>query len=268
MRRPKEARRADVTYDDIGGMGDDHRPAARDGRAAAALPRDCSSGSASIRPRACCSTARPAPARPGSRARSPTRATPNSSTSTAPRSWARPMARARSKLREVFEEAAKAAPSIVFIDEIDFDRAQARPGDGRGREAARRAVAHPDGRAGGARQSRRHRRDQPARGDRRGAEPARPVRPRDRRRRARRARPARDPRHPHPRHAARRPASISASWRGTTYGFVGADLAALAREAAIEAVRKIMPRLNLDERTIPPEVLDTLASRARISSMR
>ncbi|HEU4968508.1 CDC48 family AAA ATPase [Sphingomonas sp.] len=45
----------------------------------------------------------------------------------------------------------------------------------------------------------------------------------------------------------------------TTYGFVGADLGALAREAAIEAVRRIMPRLNLEERTIPPEVLDTLS---------
>ena len=44
----------------------------------------------------------------------------------------------------------------------------------------------------------------------------------------------------------------------TTYGFVGADIAALAREAAIEAVRRIMPRLNLDERTIPPDVLDEL----------
>ena len=45
----------------------------------------------------------------------------------------------------------------------------------------------------------------------------------------------------------------------TTFGFVGADIAALTREAAIEAVRRIMPRLNLEERTIPPEVLDTLA---------
>ncbi len=45
----------------------------------------------------------------------------------------------------------------------------------------------------------------------------------------------------------------------TTYGFVGADLAALAREAAIEAVRRIMPRLNLEDKTIPPEVLETLA---------
>jgi transitional endoplasmic reticulum ATPase len=45
----------------------------------------------------------------------------------------------------------------------------------------------------------------------------------------------------------------------TTYGFVGADLGALVREAAIEAVRRIMPKLNLEERTIPPEVLDTLS---------
>jgi transitional endoplasmic reticulum ATPase len=44
-----------------------------------------------------------------------------------------------------------------------------------------------------------------------------------------------------------------------TYGFVGADLAALVREAAIEAVRRIMPRINLEDGTIPPEVLETLA---------
>jgi len=43
-----------------------------------------------------------------------------------------------------------------------------------------------------------------------------------------------------------------------THGFVGADIAALTREAAIEAVRRIMPKLDLDERTIPPEVLDEL----------
>src|SRR5918998_1581306 len=44
-----------------------------------------------------------------------------------------------------------------------------------------------------------------------------------------------------------------------TYGFVGADLAALTREAAIEAVRRIMPKINLEDGTIPPEVLDTLS---------
>ena len=44
----------------------------------------------------------------------------------------------------------------------------------------------------------------------------------------------------------------------TTHGFVGADIAALTREAAIEAVRRIMPRIDLDERTVPQEVLDEL----------
>ncbi|MCZ8326263.1 MAG: CDC48 family AAA ATPase [Sphingomonadaceae bacterium] len=44
----------------------------------------------------------------------------------------------------------------------------------------------------------------------------------------------------------------------TTHGFVGADIAALAREAAIEAVRRIMPQLDLEAQTIPPQVLETL----------
>ena len=44
-----------------------------------------------------------------------------------------------------------------------------------------------------------------------------------------------------------------------TYGFVGADLAALTREAALEAVRRIMPKLNLEDETIPTDVLDDLS---------
>ena len=44
----------------------------------------------------------------------------------------------------------------------------------------------------------------------------------------------------------------------TTHGFVGADLAALTREAAIETVRRIMPKIDLDAQTIPPEVLESL----------
>jgi transitional endoplasmic reticulum ATPase len=48
-----------------------------------------------------------------------------------------------------------------------------------------------------------------------------------------------------------------------TYGFVGADLAALTREAALEAVRRIMPRLNLAEEVIPTEVLDALSVELR-----
>ena len=48
-----------------------------------------------------------------------------------------------------------------------------------------------------------------------------------------------------------------------TYGFVGADLAALTREAALEAVRRIMPKINLAEDTIPAEILDTLSVELR-----
>jgi transitional endoplasmic reticulum ATPase len=48
-----------------------------------------------------------------------------------------------------------------------------------------------------------------------------------------------------------------------TYGFVGADLAALSREAAMEAVRRIMPRINTEEETIPTEVLDALSVERR-----
>lgn len=44
----------------------------------------------------------------------------------------------------------------------------------------------------------------------------------------------------------------------TTYGFVGADLNALTREAAIEAVRRIMPKLDLSSGTIAPEILEKL----------
>ena len=42
-----------------------------------------------------------------------------------------------------------------------------------------------------------------------------------------------------------------------TYGFVGADLSALAREAAMDAVRRVLPKINLRE-GIPPEVLAEL----------
>jgi transitional endoplasmic reticulum ATPase len=44
-----------------------------------------------------------------------------------------------------------------------------------------------------------------------------------------------------------------------TYGFVGADIAALAREAALEAVRRFMPKLDLSKDTIPTELLDQLS---------
>ena len=45
----------------------------------------------------------------------------------------------------------------------------------------------------------------------------------------------------------------------TAYGFVGADLAALVREAAIEALRRMLPEIDLEEREIPADVLDRLS---------
>ncbi len=43
-----------------------------------------------------------------------------------------------------------------------------------------------------------------------------------------------------------------------THGFVGADLAALAREAAMKTLRSILPEIDLDEEVVPPSVLDKL----------
>jgi transitional endoplasmic reticulum ATPase len=44
----------------------------------------------------------------------------------------------------------------------------------------------------------------------------------------------------------------------TTHGFVGADLAALAREAAAESLRRILPSIDLEEGEISGDVLDNL----------
>ena len=43
-----------------------------------------------------------------------------------------------------------------------------------------------------------------------------------------------------------------------TYGFVGADLAALVRESAMKALRRYLPEIDLEEEEIPPEVLEKM----------
>ena len=43
-----------------------------------------------------------------------------------------------------------------------------------------------------------------------------------------------------------------------TYGFVGADIAALCREAAMTALRRILPEIDLEQKVIPKETLDKL----------
>jgi transitional endoplasmic reticulum ATPase len=44
----------------------------------------------------------------------------------------------------------------------------------------------------------------------------------------------------------------------TTYGFVGADISALTREAAIDALRRVLPEIDFSETEIAPDVLDSL----------
>ena len=128
------------------------------------------------------------------------------------------MGSAYGEIRKEAARAVRAGGQSRAVDHLHrrdrFDRAQARPGHGRGGEAAGRPAADPDGRDRAAAEPGRHRRDQPARGDRRGAAPSRPLRPRDRRRRSRRdtagARSSASTRA-----ACRWPtASTSTSWRG------------------------------------------------------
>jgi len=44
----------------------------------------------------------------------------------------------------------------------------------------------------------------------------------------------------------------------TTYGFVGADLASLTREAAIEALRRTLPSMDLETDELPADILENL----------
>jgi transitional endoplasmic reticulum ATPase len=162
------------------------------------------------------------------------------------------------KLRELFEEAGQAAPSIIFIDEID---SIAPKRDKVGGEAEKRLVAQlltlmdgleprqnlvviaatnrPDAMDEALRRPGRFDReivvgvpDETGRREILGI------------------------------HTRGMPLADGVDLDGLarrTYGFVGADLAALTREAALEAVRRIMPELNLADGTIPTEVLDRLS---------
>jgi transitional endoplasmic reticulum ATPase len=161
------------------------------------------------------------------------------------------------RLREVFEEAARAAPAIIFIDEIDSiapKRTQV-PG-----EAEKRLVAQlltlMDGLEKRANLVVIAATNRPDAIDEALRRPGRFDReivigvPDERGRREILA--------IHTRGMPREEGVDLDELARVTHGFVGADIAALAREAAIEAVRRIMPRLDLDERTIPPDVLEDL----------
>ncbi len=45
---------------------------------------------------------------------------------------------------------------------------------------------------------------------------------------------------------------------GSTHGFVGADLASLSREAAMNALKRILPKIDLEKEEIPGDILDAL----------
>ena len=163
-----------------------------------------------------------------------------------------------SRLRQVFEEAAKTAPSIVFIDEIDSIAPKRGQVSG---EAEKRLVAQlltlMDGLEARANIVVIAATNRPEALDEALRRPGRFDReivvgvPDDRGRREILGI-----------HTRGMPLAENVDLNElarTTYGFVGADLAALTREAAIEAVRRLMPQLNLEDRSIPPEVLDTLS---------
>ena len=162
------------------------------------------------------------------------------------------------RLREVFEEAAKSAPSIIFIDEIDSIAPKRGQVSG---EAEKRLVAQlltlMDGLAPRQNTVIIAATNRPEAIDEALRRPGRFDReivigvPDERGRR--------EILGIHTRGMPLDPGVDLDELARTTYGFVGADLAALAREAAIEAVRRIMPRLNLEERTVPAEVLETLS---------
>ena len=164
------------------------------------------------------------------------------------------------QLREIFDEAAENSPAIIFIDEIDSICPKREDVSG---EVERRVVAQMltlmDGMQGrdnvvviGA----TNRRDaldpalrRPGRFDR---EIEIGVPDRDGRSEIMDV------------HTRQMPISedFEINWvLDNTYGFVGADLAALVREAAMKALRRYLPEIELDEETIPPEVLEKMEVR-------
>ncbi|HUP67815.1 MAG TPA: CDC48 family AAA ATPase [Sphingomicrobium sp.] len=166
------------------------------------------------------------------------------------------------RLREIFEQAAQAAPSIIFIDEIDSIAPKRGQVTG---EAEKRLVAQLLTLLDGieprqntvviAATNRPEAIDEalrrPGRFDREivVGVPDEPGR--------------REVLGIHTRGMPLAPDVDIADLARRTYGFVGADLASLTREAALEAVRRIMPKLNLAEATIPTEILDALSVELR-----
>jgi len=161
------------------------------------------------------------------------------------------------KLREAFEEAEKNAPSIIFIDELDSIAPKRAEVTG---EVERRVVAQllasMDGLAGrgqviviGA----TNRVDDVDEALRRPGRFDREIEI---------GVPDVDGRleilHIHTRSMPIEEGVDLVSLAAKTHGFVGADLAALAREAAMQALRRVLPHVDPETGDIPADILSTL----------
>ncbi len=185
-------RRADPRRRRRHGRGQDG--ADRDGALAAALPRHLHPARGRSRRAGCCSTARPAAARPSSSARSPAAARPTCCPVKGAELLTKWVGESERAVRELFRRAREAAPALVFLDEVDalapvrgrwHRRRHHRPGGGRAAHRARRDRA--------AARRRRGRRDQPAGPHRPRPAAARAAGAAGLRPAARRRRPRRDP---------------------------------------------------------------------------
>ena len=161
------------------------------------------------------------------------------------------------RLRQIFEEAEKNAPAIIFIDELDSIAPKRSEVTG---EVERRVVAQLLTLMDGLKERRNvivigatNRIDaidpalrRPGRFDREIE-----IRPPDREGR-------KEILMIHTRGMPLAPDVNLDEYADLTHGFVGSDLAALCREAAMNALRRVLPKIDLEQETIPKEVLDEL----------